>query len=158
MLRKLILPICLCPIFMLGACAHKEISMNENLVDFVAVTLGNAAEQAHGDLAMLAKLRGQGLEPLLPPSDPSLQKHISISWTGEVRGALKEVCLQIGYVYEEVGTPSAQALTVVVRGLNRPAHKIIEDIAWQIQPQAVISIDPINRTLTLAKGSYAEVE
>ena len=71
---------------------------------------------------MLAKLRGQGLQPLLPPADPSLSQPVSISWTGPAEGAVKEICLQLGYRYQEAGKPSAQILTVVVRGLNRPAH------------------------------------
>ena len=51
----------------------------------------------------------------------------------------------------EKGTPSAQVVTVVVRGLNRPAHELLEDLAWQVQPQAVLRVDPVNRVLTLAR-------
>ena len=50
-----------------------------------------------------------------------------------------------------MGAPSAQALVVVVHGLNRPAYDLIEDIAWQIQPQAVVRVDPIGRVITLAR-------
>ena len=135
----------------LAACAEKTTPLVPHEVDFVSATLGQAAEQAHGELAMLARLRGQGLQPLLPPADP-----VSLAWTGEASGALKEICLQLGYRYKEAGTPSAQALTVVVRGLNRPAHELLEDIAWQIQPQAVVRVDPVNRVLTLARTSSAE--
>lgn len=121
--------------------------------DFVAVTLGDAAQTAHGELAMLAKLRGQGLQPLLPPADPSLSQSVSISWTGPAEGALKELCLQLGYRYQEMGKASAQPLIVVVRGLNRPAHVLLEDIAWQVQPQAIVRVDPIGRVITLAHTS-----
>ena len=117
----------------------------------MAVTLGDAAQTAHGELAMLAKLRGQGLQPLLPPADPSLSLPVSISWTGPAEGALKEICLQLGYRFQETGKPSAQTLTVVVRGLNRPAHLLLEDIAWQEQPQAILRVDPIGRVVTLAR-------
>ena len=105
---------------------------------------------------MLARLRGQGLQPLLPPAAPSLNLPVSIAWTGPADGALKEICLQLGYCYKETGTPSAQTMTVVVRGLNRPAHELLEDIAWQIQPQGMVRIDPVNRVLTLARTSGAE--
>lgn len=105
---------------------------------------------------MLARLRGQGLQPLLPPADPSLNLPVSIAWTGPADGALKEICLQLGYRYKETGTPSAQTMTVVVRGLNRPAHELLEDIAWQIQPQGMVRVDPVNRVLTLARTSGAE--
>ena len=44
----------------------------------------------------------------------------------------------------------------MVRGLNRPAHELLEDIAWQIQPQAIVRVDPVNRVLTLAGTSGAE--
>lgn len=81
---------------------------------------------------------------------------VSIAWTGPADGALKEICLQLGYRYKATGTPSAQNMTVVVRGLNRPAHELLEDIAWQIQPQGVVRIDPVNRVLTLARTSGAE--
>lgn len=141
----------------LTACAGKAAPPVPPSVDFVSATLGQAAEQAHGELAMLARLRGQGMQPLLPPADPSLNLPVSLAWTGEASGALKEICLQLGYRYKEVGTPSAQALTVVVRGLNRPAHELLEDISWQIQPQAVVRVDPVNRVLTLARTSGAEV-
>lgn len=119
--------------------------------DFVTVTLGGAAEKAHGELAMLAKLRGQGLQPLLPPPDPVLGQPLSISWTGPAEGALKEICLQVGYRYREIGTPSAQPLVVVVQGADRAAYTLVEDIAWQVQPQAVVSVDPIGRVITLAR-------
>lgn len=140
----------------LAACAEKTTPPVPHEVDFVSATLGQAAEQAHGELAMLARLRGQGLQPLLPPADPSLTMSVSLAWTGEASGALKEICLQLGYRYKEAGTPSAQALTIVVRGLNRPAHELLEDIAWQIQPQAVVRVDSVNRVLTLARTSGAE--
>ena len=137
----------------LGACAQKTEIPLPQADDFVAVTLGNAAEDAHSELAMLARLRGQGLQPLLPPQDPALDKAVSVSWTGPAEGALKEICLQLGYRYREMGSPSAQSLNVVLHGLNRPAHELLEDIAWQIQPQAVVRVDAINRVITLAKTS-----
>lgn len=150
MFRKSVLLLCCC--LSLAACAKKAGSpAASSPADFVAVTLGEAAEQAHGELAMLAKLRGQGLQPLLPPPDPSLEKLISVSWTGPADGALKEICLQTGYRYQEMGAPSAQAPVVVVHGLNRPAYSILEDVAWQIQPQAVLRVDPIGRVITLAR-------
>lgn len=150
MFRKTFLLLCCCLFF--TACAKKaSVPAVSSPADFVAVTLGDAAEQAHGELAMLAKLRGQGLQPLLPPPDPSLNKPVSVAWTGPAAGALKEICLQLGYRYEEMGSPSAQSLTVIVRGLNRPAHVLLEDIAWQLQPQATLRVDPISRVITLAR-------
>ena len=94
--------------------------------------------------------------PLLPPADPSLNLPISLTWTGPADGALKEICLQLGYRYRETGAPTAQTMPIVVHGLNRPAHELLEDIAWQIQPQAVVRVDPVNRVLTLASTSGAE--
>ena len=150
MFKKIVLMSCG---MLLAACAYKAAPPVQPTDDFVASTLGQAAEQAHGELAMLARLRGQGMQPLLPPTDPSLNLPISLTWTGPADGALKEICLQLGYRYKEVGTPSAQTLTVVVRGLNRPAHELLEDIAWQIQPQGMVRVDPVNRALTLARTS-----
>ena len=139
----------------LAACAEKAAPPVPPSVDFVTATLGQAAEQAHGELAMLARLRGQGMQPMLPPADPSLAQPVSIDGTGEASGALKAICLQLGYRYRDTGAPSAQTLTIVVHGLNRPAHELLEDIAWQIQPQAVVRVDPVNRVLTLAGTSGA---
>ena len=141
----------LCCLALAGCAGKKPVQDSTSPADFVAVTLGDAAQTAHGELAMLAKLRGQGLQPLLPPADPALNQPVSISWTGPAEGALKEICLQLGYRYQEVGKPSAQTLTVVVRGLNRPAHVLLEDIAWQVQSQAVLRVDPIGRCITLAR-------
>lgn len=150
MFRKISLLLCAC--LTCVACSKKQtLTIEENPTDYVAVVLGEAAEQAHSELAILAKVRGKGIEPLLPPSNPSLNQDISIAWTGSANGAIKEICLQIGYRYEETGTPSAQTLSVVVHGLDSPAYKLLEDIAWQIQPQALLKIDPINRTITLAR-------
>ena len=140
----------------LAACAEKTTPPVPHEVDFVSATLGQAAEHAHGEHAMLARLRGQGMQPLLPPADPSLTQPVSIDWTGEASGALREICLHGGYRYRETGAPSAQAMPIVVHGLNRPAHELLEDIAWQIQPQAVVRVDPVNRVLTLASTSGAE--
>ena len=133
----------------LAACAEKAAPPVPPSVDFVTATLGQAAEQAHGELAMLAQLRGQGMQPLLPPADPSLAQPVSIDWTGEASGALKAICLQLGYRYRETGAPSAQTMPIVV-------HELLEDIAWQIQPQAVLRVDPVNRVLTLAGTSGTE--
>ena len=141
----------LCCLAVAGCAGKKPVQDPTSPADFVAVTLGDAAQTAHGELAMLAKLRGQGLQPLLPPADPSLSLPVSISWTGPAEGALKEICLQLGYRFQETGKPSAQVLTVVVRGLNRPAHVLLEDIAWQVQPQAILQVDPIGRVITLAR-------
>ena len=140
----------------LAACAQKAAPPVPPSVDFVSATLGQAAEQAHGELAMLARLRGQGMQPLLPPAYHSLNLPVSIAWTGPADGALKEICLQLGYRYRETGAPTAQTMPIVVHGLNRPAHELLEDIAWQIQPQAVVRVDPVNRVLTLASTSGAE--
>ena len=144
---------CLC----LAACAKKAEILPSSPADFVAMTLGEAAEQAHADLAMLAQLRGQGVKPLLPAPHPSLNKPISVSWTGPASGVLKDICLQLGFRYRESGAPSTQALTVVIYGLNRPAYTLLEDIAWQIQPQAVVLVDPVSRVITLA-GTAKEKE
>ena len=86
MFRNLVL--CLCCLF-LAACVGREQSSAPPPADFVSTTLGHAAEQAHGELAMIARLRGQGLQPLLLPSDPSLNLPVSITWTGPAEGALK---------------------------------------------------------------------
>ena len=143
-------------LFLFTGCAKKAVDQGATSpADFVATTLGQAAESAHSELAMLEKLRGQGLQPLLLPADAALKQPVSISWTGPAEGALKEICLSVGYRYQELGSPSAQPLMVVVRGLNRPAHELVEDIAWQVQPQAVLRVDPIGRVITLARTSKA---
>ena len=151
MLKKTVFLLCFS--LALGACTNKAELPQYQPDDFVALTLGNAAEQAHGELAMIARLRGQGLQPLLPPQTPDFDKPLSVSWTGPANGALKEICLQLGYRYREMGSPSAQSLNVVIHALNRPAHELLEDIAWQIQPQAFVRVDSINRTITLARTS-----
>lgn len=141
------------------SCAAKKSRM-ENALDsranIVALTLGQAAERAHGELAMLAKLRGQGMEPLVTPPAPELQQPVTIAWTGPASGAIQQICLSIGYRYRELGTPTARPVTVVVRGTNRQAYDVLEDIAWQIQPQAAVKVDPFNRVLTLATTSGRE--
>jgi hypothetical protein len=105
---------------------------------------------------MLAKLRGEGLQPLLPPPDPALAQRVDISWSGPADGALKQICLQVGYRFRALGTPSAQALVVIVRGTDRAAYSLIEDIAWQVQPQAVVQVDPIGRIITLANTTQGD--
>jgi hypothetical protein len=149
MIKNLALIFCCC--LPLAACTEKAKAPAASPVDFVAATLGEAAEQAHSELAMLAQLRGQGVKPLLPAPHPSLDKQVSVSWTGPASGVLKDICLQLGYRYRESGAPSTQALTVVVYGLRRPAYAIIEDIAWQIQPQGSVLVDPVSRVITLAR-------
>lgn len=141
--------------FVIAGCSHKTKNNPLEPVDFVAMTLGQAAEEAHSDLAMLANLRGQGLQPLLPPPDARLAERMSISWIGPVNGALKQICLNVGYRYVEMGTPSAQEISVVVHGLNKTAQELLEDIAWQIQPQAILRLDPLNRSLTYARTQGA---
>lgn len=140
---------------LLSACAHKIKSPVAETVDFVALTLGQAAEEAHSDLAALASLRGKGLTPMLPPADPALAERMSITWTGPAAGAIKQICLQAGYKYREMGSPSAQELAVIVNGLDRPCHELLEDIAWQIQPQGVLHVDPINKVITLGRTQGA---
>lgn len=150
---QLIIPLFIA-LVLTGGCAHKA-QQQSAPADFVAITLGQAAEEAHSDLAMLARLRGQGLQPLLPPPDASLAEKTSISWTGPAEGALKQICLKIGYKYRETGTPSVQELSVIVHGLDKTAQELLEDIAWQIQPQAVLRVDPLNRQITLARTQEA---
>ena len=133
------------------AAAKQKATPAQSPADFVAVTLGQAAEKAHGDLAMLAKLRGEGVQPLLPPPDPSLNVPVTVAWTGPADGILKAVCLKVGYRYQEMGRPSAQPLMVVVQGTDRPAYSVIEDVAWQVQPQATVRVDVVNRILTLGR-------
>ncbi|MBQ9407131.1 MAG: DotD/TraH family lipoprotein [Desulfovibrio sp.] len=139
----------------LTGCTARQAAHNHatSPADFVAVTLGAAAEQAHSDLAILAKLRGQGVQPILPPPDPTLERPLSVSWTGPADGILKEICLMVGYRYQEMGKPSAQLLPVVVNGLNKPAYTLLEDVAWQVQPQAVVRVDAVNRIVTLARSA-----
>jgi len=68
---------------------------------------------------------------------------------------LKQICLNVGYRYVEMGAPSAREMSVVVHGLDKTAQELLEDIAWQIQPQAVLRLDPLNRSLTLARTQRA---
>lgn len=78
--------------------------------------------------------------------------NVPCPWHGQGRWKVQ----QVGYRYQEVGRPSAQTMTVVVRGQNRPAYELLEDIAWQAQPLAFVRVDPINRTITLARTSGRE--
>lgn len=149
MFKKVFVFICF---LMLIGCRAKEVPMAEQQpVDVVAVTLSEVAEMAHAELAMLAKLRGQGLEPLLPSPDPALNKIIAVSWTGPAEGILKEICLKLGYRYKEIGTPSGQPLIVVVHGLLCSAYSLLIDIAWQIQPRAIIQVNSIQKVIILSR-------
>ena len=107
MFRNLVL--CLCCLF-LAACVGREQSSAPPPADFVSTTLGHAAEQAHGELAMIARLRGQGLQPLLQHSDRWL---ILIAYlTGLSIGVhlLNLLCLPaIVLVYYYKKTPNATA-------------------------------------------------
>lgn len=75
----------LCCLALVGCAGKKPVPQTPQARhDFVAVTLGDAAQTAHGELAMLAKLRGRGLQPLLPPADPESQSarvHF-VDWPG----------------------------------------------------------------------------
>ena len=55
----------------LAACAEKAAPPVPPSGDFVSVTLGQAAEQAHGELAMLARLRGVRLVHTVHKKPPS---------------------------------------------------------------------------------------
>lgn len=147
---KSVVLLAICSFFAVS-CTSKQRVQETAPSDFVTVTLGGAAEKAHNELAMLAKLRGQGIEPLLAPPEPALARPVSISWTGPAEGALKEICLKVGYQFRLIGNPSAQALVVVVQGSDRSAYTVLSDIAWQVQPQAVVQVDPIGRIITLAR-------
>ena len=146
---------CLCCLWLCACAGRENASSVPPPADIVSTTLGQAAEQAHEDLAMVARLRGQGMQPLLPPPDPALQRPVSVAWTGPMEGALKEICLQVGYRYQEVGRPSAQTMTVVVRGQNRPAYELLEDIAWQAQPLAFPAVPPLEWNAVSPLCSYA---
>ncbi len=73
------------------ACAKKTENPATSPADFVAVTLGDAAETAHSELAMLAKLRGQGLKPLLPPHHPRSAEPGTTAWRGRADVAVVAV-------------------------------------------------------------------
>lgn len=64
--RTLLILFCLA----LAACAEKTTPPVPHEVDFVSATLGQAAEQAHGELAMLARLRGQACSRCCRPPIP----------------------------------------------------------------------------------------
>ena len=152
MKRNILILLCI-SLCALSACSKRPpVASGQAPKDFVALTLGEAAQSAHSELAMLAQLRGKGMEILLPPIDPSLNERVSIDWAGPAGEALRQICLGIGYKYREAGTKSAQSLLVVVKGLNRPAHELLEDVAWQVQPQAQVNVDPITKTVTLARA------
>lgn len=148
----------LCAAVLLPACARHGTQPVPPPADFVAVTLGAAAEKAHGDLALLAKLRGEGIRPILPPPDPALALPVSVSWTGPAADVLKEICLKVGYRFHETGWPGAGDLVVIVQGNDRPAHALIEDVAWQVQPGAAVRVDVINRTISLVRSGLAAGE
>ncbi len=136
--------------FMLTACSSKKAVVEHREPDFVEIQLGQAAEHAHADLAMLAKLKGEGMQPLLPAPSPDLEQLVTIAWTGPVKNALETICLKIGYKYKEIGNIPAQPVTIVIRGTDRKAYDLLEDIAWQTHPRAALRVDPINQVLTLA--------
>ncbi len=137
-------------IFLTGCGAKKEMQVVGP--NWVEIQLGQAAEHAHADLAMLAKLKGQGMQPLLPTPSPDLEQLVTIAWTGPVKGALETICLKIGYKYREIGNIPAQSATIIIKGTNRKAYDLLEDIAWQTHPRAALRVDAINRVLTLAYG------
>ncbi len=139
----------------LTACSAKNKNSDQNLFqnlstqDFVARQLGQAVEKAHSELATLSELRGHGVEVKIPPPDPRLDKKININWTGSVKEILKDICLDIGYAYREIGSTSYE-IPVVVYGKNVSAYSLLEDIASQIRLSAQVKVDTISQIITLA--------
>lgn len=136
-------------------CSKKDITITGTTQDFVAKELGQAVENAHSELATLSALRGQGVQVLIPPPDPKLSKKIDVHWTGSAREILENICLSVGYKFQIIGY-STQELPVVVYGKNTEAYELLEDIALQIEPMAVLKVDTISEIITLAYPSKAK--
>lgn len=136
-------------LLLLPACSTKnKVVQAYSTQEFVTQNLGKAVENAHSELATLANLRGQGIQPLIPPPDPNLSFPIKISWTGSAEGILKELCLQVGYRFNKVGELGMD-LPVVVYAENVPAYQLMEEIARQVEPQAYVKVDTISSIITL---------
>ncbi len=140
---------------MLGACSkNTELSLQPSSQDFVAIELGKAVEEAHGHLATISELRGKGVEVLIPAPDKKLNQEITANWTDTPRNIIKDICLTVGYKYQELGY-TAQEIPIVINSYKKPAYEVLEDIALQIQPKAMVKVDTIGEIITLAYPSTA---
>ena len=83
----------LCCLALAGCAGKKPVQDSTSPADFVAVTLGDAAQTAHGELAMLAKLRGQGLQPLLPASLKQEPNCSIPAWVDSIPGIMGKFTL-----------------------------------------------------------------
>ncbi len=143
----------LVPLVLAGCAGNKqkkELAQQSELSQHVQSVLGQAAEESHANLAMLARLRGKGITPVLPPPDPALGSKLTVSWTGPADEILKEICLQVGYKYREVGRKRAQTTPVVVKAFDVPAYDIIEDVAWQVQPHLAVRVNTVDKSISLS--------
>jgi hypothetical protein len=113
--------------------------------------LARAVKESRSDLGMLARARGGGeTPPKLPPADASLSRELTMSWVGPADTAVRELCRQTDYTFEENGRRRVQYPSVTFSVVNRAAYYILEDLAWQVRPQFVLQVDTTRRTITLS--------
>lgn len=128
-------------------------SSPQTLSEVVGRTLSRAAEESHANLALIAKLRSTGMTlPTLPPSDDALRMGITMHFTGPASTALAGIALHVKYQFVENGRERALELPVIIDVADKQVYSVLEDIAWQIYPQAEIRLDTVGRVITLGGG------
>jgi hypothetical protein len=146
-----------------SGCVAKNSSEQQqaDITSLVGQTLLRAVEESRADLSMLARARGgpsgnyaasgpKGTRPVFPLPDAALSREISMSWIGPANTALRELCRQIDYRFEENGRRHVQYPSVVVSAVDKAAYNILESLSWQVLPTYVLSIDTTRRVVTLS--------
>jgi hypothetical protein len=121
--------------------------------------LAGAVRESRLDLAALARARaGTEAPPKLPAPDAAMCRKITMSWVGPADTALKELARLTDYRVEENGRRRIRFPSVVVSVVDKAAYSVLEDLALQVRPQFILSLDTARRVITLsgAGGSGAD--
>ena len=94
-------------------------------------------------------------DPVVPrvtqvPLSGQIAKKVDLRWTGPAEAVLRTIAGEIGYEFVVNGVEPATDLVVIFDHRDTSFYRILEDIGWQLDERATVSVDRNQKILQIS--------
>lgn len=136
---------------LLSACATPQTKASLGHQDPAIAALDKTASQVAHQLQLLnATKHSPKHAHIYPiPHQGPMAQHITLTWAGPIRPAVKSVAQLVGYHFKVAGRAPASDIIVNVHATAKPAFAVLQNLGWQAGDGAGIVVRPGRKLIML---------
>ena len=136
---------------LLSACATPQTKTSQHHQDPAIAALNKTANRVAHQLQLLnATKHSPKHAHIYPiPHQGPMSQHITLTWAGPIKPAVKSVAQLVGYHFKVAGRAPASDIIVNVHAAGKPAFAVLQNLGWQAGAGAGIVVRPGRKLIML---------